>query len=191
LHDPLEAYLASKIVAFKATKDFMSSHQPAYDVINILPGYFVGREELATKAKDLLLGTNRVVLGQFLGLSAPKGLPSTSVLIEDVAKAHVLSLNRSVPGNQSFVISSDGLQGTTWADAIEIVSNHFSKDTIEAAGFKLDGGGTPTNRILIDSTHTQETLGMKFKPYREQVLSIVSQYFELSGLKDIESKDEN
>lgn len=181
-NNPLEAYLASKIIAFRATTDFVTTHQPSYDVINILPGYFVGRDDLAVEAAALLQGTSRLAFGQLLGHPEPHGLPSTSALISDVAKAHVLSLNRSIPGNQNFIVSSDGLRGTTWADAMEVVSSHYSKDVIEAAGFKVNGPGTPTNRILIDSTHSQRTLGMEFQPYREQILSVVNQYFELLGL---------
>ncbi|RDW85295.1 hypothetical protein BP6252_02885 [Coleophoma cylindrospora] len=184
LSNPLDAYLASKVVAFQAVKEFVATEKPAYDVVNILPGYIVGRNDLVTNAEGILQGTNRLAFGQILGQPSPQALPSTSAYLNDVALAHVLSLDPSIAGNQDFVISSDGLQGTTWGDAIDIVQNHYSQDIIKAAGFKLDAGRTPTVRVSIDTSHSQRTLGFEFKSYKDQILSLSDFYLELLKLKE-------
>jgi hypothetical protein len=180
----LAAYLGSKIIAFQAVTEFVGKEKPTYDVIRILPGYIIGRNDLVTDVEHILQGTNRLVLGQVLGQPSSTSLPSTTAYLNDVAEAHVLSPNTSISGNQNFVISSDGVHGATWGDAIEIVRSHYSDDVIKEAGFKMDAEKILTARVLIDSTYSQETLGFQFKPYKEQVISIVDHYLELSKLTE-------
>lgn len=138
-----------------------------------------------TDAGDILQGTNRLAFGQVLSQPSPHAVASTTAYLNDVAMAHVLSLNSSIPGNQSFVISSKGLYGTTWGDAMDIIQEHYPQEVIKAAGFKLDAGRKPTARVLIDSTYSQKNLGFEFKSYKEQVLSVSHHYLELLKLKGV------
>jgi hypothetical protein len=48
-----------------------------------------------------------------LGKHAEGGLPASVVHIKDVALAHVRALDRNIPGNQSFLLSSTGDEGWT------------------------------------------------------------------------------
>ncbi|KAE9371215.1 NAD(P)-binding protein [Stipitochalara longipes BDJ] len=182
--NPLDAYLGSKVIAFQAVGEFIAKEKPAYEVINILPGYIIGRNDLVTDSEHFLQGTNRMAFGQILGQPSLYALPSITAYAKDAARAHVLSLDPQIPGNQSFVISSDGLHGTTWGDAIDIIRDHYSDKVIKAAGFELDAGKTPTARVSMDSTYSQNILGFEFKSYKEQVLSLSNHYLELLKLKE-------
>ena len=113
-----EAYAASKVIALNKTEEFVRTEKPSFDVINLMPSFVVGRNELVTDAKDIAVGSNKTAIGPVLGIKAPFVKTPTSVHLDDVARAHVLALDPKVPGNQSFILNSEGLEGTRW-DALE------------------------------------------------------------------------
>jgi hypothetical protein len=78
----LDAHLGSKVIAFQAAGEFLAKAKPIYDVVNILPGYLVGRNELVTDAKEFLQGTNCIAFGQVLGQPSPHALSSTTAYLE-------------------------------------------------------------------------------------------------------------
>lgn len=45
---PAKAYDASKVFALHATKEILEREKPHYDVINILPSFIIGKNELIT-----------------------------------------------------------------------------------------------------------------------------------------------
>lgn len=162
----------------------MESQKPAFDIINIYPGFLVGRCDLATDVETSLQSTNGLALTQLLGIKYPFNPWSSSTDVKDVALAHVLCLNPSIGENQDFLISSDGPQGATWGDAVDIVSMSYPEHIIKAAGFKLDGGRIQTVNLLLDSTYSQNTLGIKLKLFKEQVITAVDNYLEILGAKE-------
>jgi nucleoside-diphosphate-sugar epimerase len=177
-----EAYAAGKVRALVATKEFIAENKPEWDVVNILPSFVIGENELITDPELLCDSTNAAALAQVLGRDSGWGaVPSTSVHVEDVAKLHVLALDTDkIPGNQSFLAMSDGEKwGTTWGDAIEIVNRHFPEAVKK--GVLPNTGLTPTKRTRVDVRRTEEVFGIKFQGYEEQVKSLVGQYLMLKG----------
>ena len=65
--NPGAAYFASKTLALDATEKWLEEKKPHFSIVNIMPGFILGRNELVTVAEDLLNGTNVVVLGPVLG----------------------------------------------------------------------------------------------------------------------------
>ena len=65
--NPGAAYFASKTLALDATEKFLEEKKPHFSIVNIMPGFILGRNELVKVADDLLNGTNVVVLGPVLG----------------------------------------------------------------------------------------------------------------------------
>lgn len=77
------AYNASKVAAFDATVDFIEREKPGFDVVNISPSFVVGKNELVTDVKDVMLGTNVTVLGVVLGSKLPYPVFGNSVHVDD------------------------------------------------------------------------------------------------------------
>jgi nucleoside-diphosphate-sugar epimerase len=179
-HHMFEAYGAGKVRALVATKEFIAEKKPEWDVINILPSFVIGENELITDPKGLCDSTNAAMFAQVLGVDSGWGaVPSTSIHVDDVAKLHVEALDPKVPGNQSFLAVSEGERGTVWEDAIEIVNKNFPEAVKK--GILPNNGTAATKRTKIDSSRTEKVFGFKFASYEEQVKSVVRQYLSMLG----------
>jgi hypothetical protein len=142
-----------------------------------MPSMIIGRNELVTKKEDITNGTNGIVMRPILGAREASPMIGASVHLDDVAKVHVQALDPSIPGNQSFICCSGGLEGTVWDNALGIVKDLF---VAEVADGTLPLGGTqPTRPIKFDVTNTERTFGIKFQGYGAQVRSVVNHYVEL------------
>ncbi|KAF4625254.1 hypothetical protein G7Y89_g12914 [Cudoniella acicularis] len=178
---PFEAYSASKVRALDATKRFVKEKKPEWDIINIMPSFVVGDNEIITDPKKISDGTVSAAFAQVLGGDSGWGaVPSTSVHVADVARLHVEALDPKIEGGQNFLAVSEGERGTRWEDAIEIVNRNFPEAVKKGA---LPNNGTAaTKRTRVDASRTEEVFGFKFQSYEEQVKSVTKQYLELSGV---------
>jgi nucleoside-diphosphate-sugar epimerase len=166
------AYAASKVASLHHAEAWMARERPAFDVVYLHPGFVLGRNDNATSPGQAMQGTNSVVLALLLGKRFGP-YAGTTVHVEDVARAHVLSLDPSVFGNQSYILS----QSSRWNDAREIARRCYP----EAIKNKMlvMGGSVRTTHLPIDISLTEETFGFTFASYEEQVKSIVDQYLDL------------
>ena len=176
-----EAYAASKIFALNAAEAFMEKTKPAFDIVHVHPSFVIGKDELVTHADDITRGTNGAALSQVLGVKNPYPTPSVTVHVEDVAILHVKALDASVPAGYSLQAHSMGVEGTTWEDALEIVARRFPEAV--KSGVLPNDGAAPTKRARIDSSATARLVGLQFRNYEEQVVSVVGHYLELKGVK--------
>jgi nucleoside-diphosphate-sugar epimerase len=175
--------MAAKVLALQATEAFINEKKPTFDVINIHPGYIVGRDDTVTEAASITKGTNGLAFGQLLGKPAPYLLTSTMVHLDDVARLHVESLDTTkIAGNQSFLAVGHGLEGPTWGAALDILKRRYPKEVAEGV-FKVDGGAAQTSRMLVDCSYTEKTFGFTFKTYEEQIISVAEHFLELLGRK--------
>lgn len=174
-------YCGSKILAYKATHDFIANEKPAFDVVSLMPSYIIGKNELVTDSKNITDGTNGLAFGQILGNKNPDGMAGCSVHVNDVSKAHVLALEPRIPGNSHFLLNSGGVDGTIWSDAIKIVAKNFPEAV--AAGILPNNGVMGSKRFRLSAKKTEETFGMKFLSFEEQVKSITNHYLELVAAK--------
>jgi len=175
---PFEAYAASKVHALRASENFVVDNKPYFDIINIMPSFIIGANELTTSITEMRTkGTNRHALTPIVGVKNPNANPGTTVFLDDVAKIEVLALDPKIPGGQNFLISSGGLRGTTWNDSIDIVKRNFPEEVAKGV-WPLDGD-QPTKRTKVDSSRTEEVFGFKLADYETQVKSVVAHYLEL------------
>ncbi|KAK4503504.1 hypothetical protein PRZ48_004419 [Zasmidium cellare] len=174
---PLAAYIASKIAALNRAEKWMAEHKPPLDLIHIHPSYIEGRNDLAEKLEDFQSGTNRFIVNLALGekLSSPNVLTTNHV--DDSAYVHVASLDPKIAGNQSFLVTSSGQDGVKWNDVGEIVKRRFP-EAVEK-GVLSTGGEQGTYYYPYDARKTEETFGIKFKGFEEQVVSVVGHYLEV------------
>ncbi len=174
-----QAYAASKVYALNATKKFLADSPRHFDNINIMPGFFIGKSELASAKKEDLTsghGTNKTAMAPIMGAKSDFPYPGTMAHVDDIAKVHVLSLQESVKGGQNFGIQAGGIDGTPWDVAISTVKKHYPKEV--AAGVLPADGTQPSKRLRFDTSATEKTLGIKFRSYEEAVVSVVDWYLE-------------
>jgi nucleoside-diphosphate-sugar epimerase len=176
--NPFEGYAASKVHALHASEKFVADNKPHFDIINIMPSFIIGANELTASITEMRTnGTNRHALTPILGVKNPNANPSTTVFVDDVAKIEVLALDPKIPGGQNFLVSSGGVYGTTWNDSVDIVKRNFP-DEVAKGVWPLDGD-QPTKRTKVDSSRTEEVFGFKLASYETQVKSVVEHYLEL------------
>jgi len=156
---------------------FVKDENPHFDVVNIMPSFFIGRSELIASPKEITNGTNGVAFGPVLGVSSNFANPGATIHSDDVAKVHVLALDPKVQGNQNFGMMSGGVEGNTWGESIDVVKKHFPEAVKD--GRLPVNGSQPTKRLLFDSSRTEEVLGIKFRNYEEQVIDVTKHYLEL------------
>jgi nucleoside-diphosphate-sugar epimerase len=171
-----EAYGASKVIALNETEKWIQEKKPTFDVVNIFPSFVVGADELNEEPLDGLSGTNFTVLKPAIGQDASY-LPGTSVHVKDVALAHVKALDSKVPGNQGYVLSSEGLAGTKWEQVFDIVKSKFPDEV--AKGVLPNNGNVVSLPIQIDERRSEKLLGMKYRGFEEQAESTLSHYLSL------------
>jgi nucleoside-diphosphate-sugar epimerase len=179
-NNPFEAYLASKANTLNATEAWIEKEKPHFDVVHIWPGYVIGRNELVTESKDVSSGSNMVVVLPVTG-AVCDATPSSSIHLEDTARAHVVALEPKIPGNRGYILHSGGLEGTTWEQAKDIVAREFKNEV--ASGLLPNNGEVSTLKCRIDSSESQEMMGFKFQNFDEQVKNIVRHYVELKSFE--------
>ncbi|KAK0261290.1 hypothetical protein LTR35_017874, partial [Friedmanniomyces endolithicus] len=173
-------YVQSKIAALRAAEHWMAENKPSFDIITIHPSFVDAFHDTGKRAADLLEGTNPYFLAPVLGKEASQktGANSANVVdVEDVAKAHIKSLNEGVQGNQAFLLTNKGGE-IAMNDAKAIAEKHFPN----AVGTKLptDGNIEPHFFVSLDIENTEKTFG-KLKSFVETISSLVGQYPSLQA----------
>lgn len=173
---PFIAYSSSKIIAYKESLKFVAEEKPEFDIVNLMPSFIIGRKELTAAPENITDGTNALIMRSILGHNADP-LPGCTVHVDDVSRAHVLSLDPKIPGNSSFILNSGGLTGTVWGDAIDIVAKNYPQAV--ASGVLPNNGVAGTTTCPIDGSKAERTFGFKYLSFEEQVKSVTDHYLEL------------
>ncbi|OQU97407.1 hypothetical protein CLAIMM_03340 [Cladophialophora immunda] len=172
--DTFSAYSASKKLTLYRTYDFIRDNKPKFSIINIMPSFVIGRNELATTPKAIVSGSNALALGPLVGNKSDTPTPSFVCHIDDVAFVHVAALDPKITENQNFGVNYTSSNPINWDDAIDIVKRHFPQE-VEAGVFPL-GGTLPSVHVPFDASKTEKTLGLKFKGYEEQIVNLAGWY---------------
>lgn len=174
-----QAYSASKVAALNASEAWVEENSPGFDLISILPGWVFGRDELCTATTDFKTGsTNSVLLGLLTGSRSDEPVMGNMSFVDDVAQVHVSALDPKVEGNQAFVVTSDGVDGAQWEDAIETVRKYFPEALSD--GRLKSNGKQPTAVVRVDAGKTEKTFGIHLTSFENQVKSLVGQYLDIT-----------
>lgn len=177
------AYSASKALSHQATATFIADNKPAFDVINILPTFVIGRDETVTDAKNIGKGTNGLLMRPLLGLVEEYPQHNATVHVDDVARMHLAALDPKVTGGQDFLAAGPDFGVTNWAESLELIKKRYPKAYADGL-FNSSAIATPVATITkVDSGKASSELGIKFKTSEEQVISVVEHYLELVGHK--------
>ncbi|KAI9640751.1 hypothetical protein NHQ30_011060 [Ciborinia camelliae] len=168
------AYCAAKIATLNVTDVFVGKNNPHFSIISIFPGFVYGKDERATSIASLMSGSNRLILTILLGEKFDVPRLASAAHVDDVAKVHVLALDRQKAGEQDFGVTAP----VVYDDAFEIVKKHFPRE-VEEGLFKK--GSQPSLRIDWNAKKTEDVLGFRFKTYEDMVVDVARQYLEFSG----------
>ena len=170
--NPVQAYNASKAMALEATARFTEQEKPSFDVINIFPGWVIGRNDLAKDPAGTVSGSNWAALGHVLGCKSTRATAPIVGHVDDVARAHVLALDSRLQGNQNFGVCFD----SDWSEALGIVKRKFPLAVKE--GIFPVNGSQPNVKLHFDSSKTEDVLGFKLTDFDTQVASVATHYLE-------------
>lgn len=168
------AYCAAKIATLNAGDAFVEERKPHFDIVRVFPGFVYGKDERATDIKSLMSGSNRLVLAIILGTKFDDPRLAGAAHVDDVAKVHVLSLDKEKAERQDFGVTAP----VVYDDAFDIVKKHFPREVDEGV-FKQ--GSQPSLPINWNAEKTENVFGFKFKTYEDMVLDVTKQYLEFSG----------
>ncbi|TAQ84517.1 hypothetical protein B7494_g7148 [Chlorociboria aeruginascens] len=177
----LVAYADSKVRALATTHEFVQMQKLGFDVINLMPSFIIGTNELITSISEFNKGTNHLLLDQVLGVSGDPR-PGTTVWLDDVASIHVKALSPEVQGGEDFILTAEGKDGIVYADAKKVIAENFPKE-VEKGVFKNDGT-QPSLKLLYDTSKAEKTFGVKFEGVETQVLDIARTYLTLLAKKE-------
>lgn len=154
-----------------------------------MPTYILGRWELASSPAALSSGSNGAALSNVLCASMPNPMYGMTVHVADVARVHVEAVtNEQIKTHEDFVLNANRTEGTVWPDTIKIMEKHFPEAV--AKGMLPLGEGTQIARRRIDGSKTERMFGMKMIPFKEQIISLVGQYVELTEAARSEGMNE-
>ncbi|GKZ69801.1 hypothetical protein AnigIFM60653_002278 [Aspergillus niger] len=160
---PMTLYRASKLLANNATWDFWKKENPHYSLVTLHPAFVFGHNLMQAAANENL-GSNGIIWGSVMGGVPLGGI--TGVHIQDVAEAHIKSLDPKIQNGSKYLIS--GPQ-TTWKEVARIAHEFYPN-----VGVKLtesaEGDSMPT-----DTTKAEVELGMKWRPWEEMVRGVMDQ----------------
>lgn len=173
-----QAYTISKILSHHAGTDFVKKNEVSFDLVRILPGYTQGANELAKTAEDLGTGSNGALYSTMLGQISNSPKLTAQVLLEDVAKAHVLALDSKVaPNLTNLSIVGNAGKGVPWDEFAGIIERLYPEEV--KAGVLKPAKGQADVLMNFDVSSSEQALGFKFAGPEGMVKSVVDQYLSL------------
>ncbi|PYI27967.1 NAD(P)-binding protein [Aspergillus indologenus CBS 114.80] len=196
---PMEAYWISKALARRASHDYVETHRPSFDYVNLLPGVVIGPDDRLipsptnrnVKSGDVLQGTRRSVLAPVLTDNVSSSFPYVGVPVHvgDVARAHIDAVDRQrIPGNSEFILVSDADadEGVNWEEGARgAVRTYYGKE-LEEGLFPMEGS-LEAIRWRVDTRETERVFGWRFVGFQETIKALVAQWV---GLKRLETSVE-
>jgi nucleoside-diphosphate-sugar epimerase len=157
----MNLYRASKLLANKATWDFVKDKKPHFSVVTINPTFVWGYN--ITQTTPDIQGTNRMLWFAIKAAVIP-GF-NNFVNVHDVADAHLKALDESVEGNQEFLVSAPNFG---WGQVKEFVDKKWP-------GLSALKGSEVSGAWNLDTGKAERKLGMKWRSLEETVTEVVEQ----------------
>jgi nucleoside-diphosphate-sugar epimerase len=176
--DIFEAYTTSKVIAYQAAIDFAKDRKPGFDLVHVLPGYIQGANELNEKASDLHNGSNSATMGTALGTIIDGPKLTAQVLLEDVARAHVLALDPEIAPHLTNILTvGNGGKGIPWDEMATLIQRYYPQEV--KLGILSPTKGQQDWMTNFDVRSSEQALGYRFAGGAEMVKSVVDQYLQL------------
>jgi nucleoside-diphosphate-sugar epimerase len=172
-----QAYAGSKILADKATTEFVQAKKPHFTVITIHPSFIYGHNLLQSSFAELSPNSTNGWLWEALQTPNPT-YGNRGIHIVDVTEAHLRALKvttESDPdmdpdswssGIGKFILS---VQPFDWNKVGDFVKEKYPRVGSKIEGWETKGG-------VIDTTRAEQILGLKhFRSIDEMVAEVIEQ----------------
>ncbi|KAL8849560.1 MAG: hypothetical protein Q9221_005494 [Calogaya cf. arnoldii] len=190
----MEFLAAARYREIRQTREWMQSTsynpQRNIEVVNMMPALIIGHDELAKTTKQFLDGSNQSsnfqVLRHLRGEKVLTKLPSQTVHIDDVARAHTVAVKtgaadiakRGGAFEDYFWVTAGGTNGTPWNKAKDIMEKDY-KVAVGKGWLSLEGK-QPNTKLQVE-TFPKETFGFEFANFDKQIRSMLDQWVALSA----------
>ncbi|KAK8103491.1 cinnamoyl-CoA reductase [Apiospora kogelbergensis] len=161
------AYSAGKIAALNAAERFVKENSPTFDDVNVFPGFVFGTDDRALQVEDIMVSTNRILLGVITGQVAPG-----AGYVYDAVKLFLHALDVIAPKNIGATVPHQ------FNEAWDIVKERFPK---AAKNGTFTQGKQETIPIGWDAHQTELDFGFKVKIWSDMVVDVAGLYLELPG----------
>ncbi|KAL5366639.1 NAD(P)-binding protein [Aspergillus floccosus] len=160
---PMVLYMASKLLANKATWDFWNTAKPHYALVTLHPAFVYGHNLMQTSAEGVQ-GSNAAFWAWIMG-----GFPTgflTGVHVQDVAEAHIRALHPHIADGSKYLLSG---KGTTVPDVAQLVQKLYP-DIGAVITEDSQGVLDPVN-----TTKAEAELGMSWRSFESMIREMVDQ----------------
>lgn len=167
-------YAASKVLAHRATINWVAAHKPHFSVVTVHPTFVLGRDMTQRDAASPN-GINAYLLKS---LTNPPGgkpvVPASFVDVRDVSLVVLKSLDAEL-GNKELVTEYLAVGGpTSYDEVVKFVKNKYPEIDVKLEGpFEVP--------LTADTKQTEKELGIKWRGIEEIVGSVLDQQRELRG----------
>lgn len=171
-------YAASKLLAHRATLDWMAQNKPHFALITLHPSFVVGHDRTQVSAATPGATMNSWVLGSLA--SGTPVMPGQLVDVRDVSAAHVASID--APLDPNVLITEVQLTGPTmsWEEVAKVVKAKYP-----SIPCKMTEVGPYPAPFVGDSTRAEKEFGIKWHGVEETISSLLDQqlgFRERAGL---------
>jgi nucleoside-diphosphate-sugar epimerase len=160
----MRLYMASKLLANKATWEFRETAKPHYALVTLHPAFVYGHNLVQSSADGIQSGSNSGLWNLIM-----KGDPSGSTVgvhIQDVAKAHVKALDPKIPDGSKYLLAGPK---TTGPDVAKIVRRLYP-DSGALISEDTQGVSFP-----VDTTKAETELGIQWRSFEAMVRDLMDQ----------------
>ena len=136
---PAQRYYNSKNAATNYVDGFPKTHDLHFSIVNLMPGWVLGPEELSRSKSEAFKGSNFILSGLFsdlnlaplLGLANGEDTPwlAAAVHLEDVVEGHVKAHDvEKIPGSyRNFLLCSHSPKGPVMMVPLTLCAGSFRR----------------------------------------------------------------
>jgi len=165
---PVLGYLGSKKLAEEAAWDFVKKNKTTFDLVTHCPSLVVGKPLQHVESMAKLNTSSANIYNLFDTKKIPDNQFPFLVLVDDVAKAHVKSLEVAEAGSKRFILSGDRYSFQLIVDAIRQEFPELQKRMcVGETGVDENKGKTLAR---LDVSPAEKILGIQFANWHDSII---------------------
>lgn len=158
-------YAGSKLLANKASWDFLANEKPQFDLVTLHPSMVYGTSLVQDSAAAS--GTNGYIFSSIVSGATDFDALLVSVHVKNVAEAHVRALEDDIK-NRSYLLSG---KWTSWKELKEWSEKYYPE---EAKGFKIVAK-TDLKIPKTDASRAEKELGISWTEPEVMIKEVLDQ----------------